>query len=246
MRVITIGDVHGRNDWEDVIWKKDDKGRVVYCSIGKTFDKVIFLGDYVDSYDKTNNQILDNFEKIVELKKQYPDNVILLLGNHEASYFYDERCSGYRGDMHADINDILRKNIDFFQIAFQINNTIWTHAGIHKDWWEYYALPIIEEKIVKRYTPYLILCDTIADQLNLMQEFNEPILRMVGHDRGGVGKVGGPLWVDKKTLYRKPIEGYHQIVGHTVGRDIKTYEFGEGTEITFTDCQNEDFYYLEV
>lgn len=234
MKIYTISDVHGRDEWKDVIGKESN------------FDKIVFLGDYVDSYDKKNYEILDNFIEIVDFKKQYPNKVILLFGNHDLAYYYDERCSGYRGDMHTDINEILRKNIDLFQIAFQVDNVIFSHSGIHKGWWKYYALPIIEGKIEKRYTPYFILCNNIADQLNLMQEFNEPILRMVGHDRGGTDKIGGPIWVDKNTLYGKSLPNYHQVVGHSQVKLITTYNFGEGTKITFTDCQNEDFYTLYI
>lgn len=245
-KILTVSDTHGRDLWEKAIFEKDDDGNVLQCHIGKRFDKVIFLGDYVDAYDKTNEEILDNLKKIIALKREYPDKVVLFLGNHEFSYLYNERCSGYRPEMAIDICEILNKNIDLFKIAYQDKNVLWTHAGITKGWYNYYMLPIVEGKIETRYTPYFILCDNIADQLNLMFEFNEPILHMCGWDRGGADKVGGPLWVDKNTLYKKPIEGYHQVVGHTVTDKIKVYEFKNNTKLTFTDCENREFYYLNV
>jgi len=246
MKAVIISDIHGRSTWKEVIYKKDNDGDILECNVGKTFDKAIFLGDYVDSFNISNVEILQNLKEIINLKEEYPDNITLLLGNHDVAYLYNEMCSGYRPEIAHDIYDILKKNIELFQIAFQKNNVILTHAGIHKGWWEYYALPIIEGKIKTRYTPFFILCNNIADQLNLMQEFNEPILRMCGHDRGGSDKIGGPLWVDKSTLYKKPLQNFHQIVGHSVIKNIKEFDFGNGTKLTFTDCINEEFYYLNV
>jgi len=241
MKILTISDVHGRDDWKKEVYENGN------FLAGKKFDKVVFLGDYLDSFDKSNSEIYINFKEIIELKKKYPNDIILLIGNHEMSYmdpFY--RCSGYRPEMSFFVKRLLDSNIELFQLAYQVGNHLWSHAGVHKGWWEYYAQPIIEGKIEKRYTPFFVNCDNIADQLNLMFEFKEPILFMVGHDRGGTSKVGGPLWIDKGTLYRKGLEGYHQIVGHSPVRAIKNFDFSDGTSLTFTDCLNEDFYYLEI
>ena len=247
MKYLTVSDTHGRNSWERAIFEKEhNSNTILQCYIGKRFDKVVFLGDYVDSYDKTNEEILTNLKNIIDLKKQYPNDVILLLGNHDFAYLYNERCSGYRPEMDMDIVELLNKNINLFKIAYQDKNVIFVHAGITKGWYNYHMLPIIEGKKETRYTPYLILCDNIADQLNLMFEFNEPILRMCGRDRGGIDRVGGPLWVDKENLYKKPIEGFHQIVGHTAIDRIKVYDFKNNTKLTFTDCANKEFYYINV
>ena len=68
MRICAIGDIHGRNDWEKVDPNK--------------YDKIIFVGDYVDSFDIPTGEILKNLENIIAFKKEYYDKVILLLGNH--------------------------------------------------------------------------------------------------------------------------------------------------------------------
>ena len=55
MKIITIGDIHGKDFWKQV----DFNG----------YDKAVFLGDYVDSLDHSNAEIISNPEAIIRLKK---------------------------------------------------------------------------------------------------------------------------------------------------------------------------------
>lgn len=73
-KIIVIGDIHGRNTWMDVINQE------------VTYDKVIFLGDYFDSKEIFPRQWIDNFKEIVQLKRNNPDGVVLLIGNHDYHY----------------------------------------------------------------------------------------------------------------------------------------------------------------
>jgi len=68
MKIISVGDLHGNN-----IWKTIDP---------ELYDKIIFVGDYTDSFHLTDSAILDNLLDLIEFKKSYPDKVFLLLGNH--------------------------------------------------------------------------------------------------------------------------------------------------------------------
>jgi predicted phosphodiesterase len=241
MNCITIGDVHGRNAWKEFIYLDNNMNN---CLIGKTIDKLIFVGDYVDSWDCSNLEILSNLKEIIDLKKKYPDNVILLWGNHDVAYLnFDSKISGFRYEMAPDLNQIFRENINLFQLAYQYKNTIWTHAGIHRGWWKYYVEPIIDGSNKTRYYPFIDHQGNIADILNLMFEFNEPILYMISTHRGGSSKVGGPLWADKNEIYKKPLFGYHQIVGHTSINKPKTYDFQNNTKVTFCDCLEYGLYY---
>lgn len=70
MRIQTIGDIHGRTCWKNLI--------------DLSCDKIVFVGDYVDDYwPVTDEQIIENLLDIIQFKKDYADKVILLLGNHE-------------------------------------------------------------------------------------------------------------------------------------------------------------------
>ncbi|MCK4242425.1 MAG: metallophosphoesterase, partial [Dehalococcoidia bacterium] len=69
-RAIFVGDTHG--DF--------DASKRVIASYLTPEDRVIFLGDYVDR----GPQSLENINYLLSLKLAYPENVFLLMGNHEA------------------------------------------------------------------------------------------------------------------------------------------------------------------
>ena len=75
-KIYLLGDIHGRTFWKEL---KDNKE-----------DLIIFVGDYVDPYcgyeDITKNDALENFKQIIEFARSR-DNVVLLMGNHDATYF---------------------------------------------------------------------------------------------------------------------------------------------------------------
>ena len=75
MKIITIGDLHGSPVWKNIRTEN--------------WDRMVFIGDYVDSSDYDAKEIKQNLLDIIELKKMYPEKVILLWGNHDLAYFYD-------------------------------------------------------------------------------------------------------------------------------------------------------------
>jgi len=226
MKILTIGDVHGRNLWKNA----GDINELLLADFQPEYDKYVFLGDYCDSFTKSNVEIIHNLKEIIEFKKRYNDNVILLWGNHEMHYLTTNKkhqCSGFRGTMWFDLNEIFRENYKLFQLAYQHNNYLFTHAGVHKGWYKFKFKEYDTQK-------------TLADSLNFQFERNLDILFDVGFMRGGLNKVGGPLWLDKEHGCRKPLDGYHQIVGHTHTKKIITCRKDKNTTITFCDNQPEN------
>jgi predicted phosphodiesterase len=57
MKTIIIGDVHGRDQWKQIVAQEKDA------------DTVIFLGDYFDSFDISAVEQMHNFKEIVEFKE---------------------------------------------------------------------------------------------------------------------------------------------------------------------------------
>ena len=233
MKIITIGDTHGKDLWREAVDK----------TLGGLFDKCVFIGDYTDSFDIPNNIIFENLKSIIKLKKIYPDKIVLLYGNHDIQYALVPGhvnnpywCSGYRGDMHVDLYELFSKNKDLFQLAYQHKNYLWTHAGIHQGWWDY-DYPYTKEDL-----------SDIAKQLNLSFDRREPSIFQVGRIRGGFKNVGGPLWADKALTSQKPLEGLYQIVGHSRVDTITTIQKSENTSITFCHCldRSNEFYKLEI
>ena len=223
MKTISIGDIHGRD-----IWKNVDPSK---------YDKIIFVGDYVDSFTVSNITILNNLLDIIEFKKSFKDKVILLLGNHDIQYILGYShfgCSGYRPTMYYDLNETFTKNFELFQIAYQIDDILWSHAGVHEGWYK------------QRYKKE-ISADSLNELFYITPREDNPLFD-VGYRRGGHYDVGGPLWCDKNELSGSPYRKLNQIVGHTrVDRIIRINKHNK--EIVFIDTLEGDnpvFYEKEI
>ena len=71
MKYIVFGDIHGRDCWKKIVENE-------------SFDKVIFLGDYVTSRAGIlENEQLENLKNIFKFYDENQEKVILLRGNHD-------------------------------------------------------------------------------------------------------------------------------------------------------------------
>ncbi|RYZ28542.1 MAG: hypothetical protein EOO10_09195 [Chitinophagaceae bacterium] len=150
MKTIVLRDIHGRRVWMDVVNTQ-------------TFDKVVFLGDYVDSFDVSSKDQLENLMDIVAFKKSCPEKVILLIGNHDYHYFPevgDTGTSGYRANMAPSFGDVFDQNRNLFQMAYKEGTCLFTHAGfaptwLERHWKEEWQVERIDERIndLWRYKP---------------------------------------------------------------------------------------------
>ena len=103
MKTIIIGDIHGRDAWKQIINQEQDA------------DRVIFVGDYFDSFDVPGLIQIQNFQDIIEFKTTSKSEVVLLIGNHDYHYFPEigeNGCSGYQTRMAPSINHIIDINRD--------------------------------------------------------------------------------------------------------------------------------------
>jgi len=233
MRILSIGDVHGFDSWKYFV--KDIS----------QYDKIVFVGDYVDEYHLSNIIILNNLLEIIEFKKKYPDKVVLLLGNHDYQYAILPpempllcHCTGYRSEMHFDLYEIFHYNLELFRMSYQYENYIWTHAGIHRGWYEHF---LVEFKKISDFE------GTISEKLNLAFEFELNCLVDCGFKRNGHKKIGGPLWADKTETWTKPLKNYHQICGHTHTDKIVQHEIPmHNSSVTYIDSLPEYCHILNI
>lgn len=221
MKILAIGDLHGKNVWKLI-------------ADPEKFDKIVFVGDYMDSWDKADEEMTTNLLDLIEFKKANMDKVVLLLGNHDIPYMYSYHqfpCSGHRYKMYPLWNQIFNDNQKLFQIAYQYKNYLFTHAGVTRKWYEAF-------KGLLNTMP----SESLADQLNMLQYTAEnKALHLVGHLRNGRSKYGGVTWADQTELINWPLAGYHQIVGHNITFPPLHYRFmdeeaHEDCSITFIDC----------
>ena len=122
-KILVIGDVHGRNEWSQILEENPD------------YDRVVFMGDYFDSWDLSAEIQMDNFKDICRMKDISPDKIILLYGNHDLHYLLQgEKYSGYQGVFASQIKDLLEDNEDKLQWAYEEDLFLFTHAGVSNEW----------------------------------------------------------------------------------------------------------------
>jgi len=258
MKIMSIGDIHGRSQWKDAIfgstmdyehWRREaDQGIVEIMADQypklQSLDKIVFVGDYVDSFDIKNPEMKLNLEDIIHFKRTYPDKVVLLLGNHDIQYIVPNQiCSGYRPEMKHDFGDIFNRNIDCFQLAYyhetedpykNIKRTLWTHAGVTQGWVRM-AKNFCERDNFRHKEDFKDADAIRIDELlNRMWEYRLDILFTVDGDSGGMSQWAGPLWVRPRRLTWEALEGYDQVIGHTPQRTIKTMVTEKASETQYT------------
>jgi hypothetical protein len=229
MNILVVPDLHGKEIWKQAVGYK-------------SWDHVVFIGDYVDAFKLMDHDIYQNLDDIIELKQKNYKSVTLLWGNHDIQYRYLNnnyyRCSGFRYSYSLRLEDTFKKNDTLFKYAHRIDNFLFSHAGIHSGWWEK-TEPCREE--------FNIIHLPIQDQIHLLARTRyEEVLGAVGYLRGGSNKNGGPLWCDQDEVNypSDSFEGVVQIVGHSqVGKVLKK----KNVDWWYTDCLDtvNEFLYIE-
>jgi hypothetical protein len=229
MKLITIGDLHGKPVWKKI---KPEK-----------YDHVIFIGDYVDSDVFDDNAVYANLKALIQWKEAFPEKIILLWGNHDLAYFYGghERhyCSGFRPAMLSRLFSFYTHYRSCFQAAFQVQSYLWTHAGVVQRWYDHYI-----------HTEILPSDENLAATLNrLFDQYYEPLYH-VSAFRGGLHEDGGIFWAHYAETFENPLQGFHQIVGHSKTYDgiVTANHYGKETSLTYVDCLHErtEFFNLEI
>ena len=191
-KILIVPDIHGRSFWHRAEELVND------------VDKIVFLGDYLDPYGYegiTFDMALEEFEKILEFKDKYNDKVVLLIGNHDCHYistsFMD--CSRLNYLKRQDIHELYMKHIDKFNLVWEYDKWLFSHAGVHQEWME--------------------LCQFTIDDLKDFKTFREenfPSLACLSFYRGGWNTVGSCVWADlRESIKHELLPEFHHIVGHT-------------------------------
>lgn len=249
-KYLTFGDIHGRQNWipfthgsysDYDVWKKEifegadplDKKYSAFPYM--KYERIIFIGDYVDSFDVDNLTIKHNLLQIIELKRALPERVVLLLGNHDVQYIVpDQECSGYRPEAHHDLSQIFRENEHLFVAAHYEHNTLWTHAGVTTGW-----LRELRKSLFHPNNRFLAinqeLDQNFSSLINAAWQQRDPALFMVDASSGGWSTWGGPLWVRPHGLLAHSIPDLNQVVGHTEMSEVRQEKLtGIGNDYTLT------------
>lgn len=191
MKILVLGDIHGRTIWKDIIEKEDP-------------DKVIFLGDYVSTHDNiSSSQQINNLEEILAYKEDNPDKVILLRGNHCLQHlgYYWAECSGWDPKIwqymsESNFKERFLKLTQWVHIDDDLK-VIFSHAGISSIWMNnsdidsVYDINKLEPSELFGFTP------------------DSP------YDYYGNSVTQSLVWIRPQALCRCNISGWDQVVGHT-------------------------------
>lgn len=218
--LLVLPDIHGRKFWKDK------------CQDITKYDRVIFLGDYFDPYGFehiTTEDAIENFKEILELKKNNFDKVVLLLGNHDMSYYsqyyynrYDYHCR-HSKEFHDKISSMFNEHLDWFKLIHIEDNIVFSHAGIREDW-----INMMNKQFSKNNLPTIEIKEIPNDFIKLNDILNNRREQCLGDFiskyRGGKDPVGSCVWADVHEHYFP--DGYakvKQIFGHTLQAKYNFY-----------------------
>lgn len=231
MKILIIPDIHGSSHWKYNIEKYLEK-----------VDRIIFLGDYINSFNKEEKgkNANNNLKQIIEFKKRHYEKVTLLIGNHDLAHCLfnqanNPQISGYEYYFVKTFNKTFFENKKYFQIAINIDNYIFSHAGFTKTWFN---------------NAKKILDTPIEDPLDLANwmwkndkcgwlDFNRRSIDIYGND-----PIQGPLWCRPYTLIQDSYYNF-QIVGHTeINSDKPFWVIKGNTNIIIVDSPSHNSYLI--
>ncbi len=208
MKLLIIPDVHGRDFWKEP------------CEHYDKFDKVIFLGDYLDHYpgESTIGHDIQTLEDILEFGT-HCDKAVLLIGNHDCPYIWPDTYGKALGNYwcrhdnlnHDEIHKLFVDNLSLFTLAwdcpYKDSKLLITHAGVSQGFKE--------------------ICGLDAEQINnfFLKEKTNDIPNIIGlsacsYYRGGPSMWGSPVWADIREHFKEPVTDIYQIFGHTYAKDL--------------------------
>lgn len=222
MKIIALGDIHGRFNWKEIVSKNNDA------------NKIIFIGDYLDTHDNiSGNQQLENFKDIIEFKKSNLDRVILLFGNHDFHYLSTSKFqySGFQPTFKFSFQEQLHKAIDenLLQMCFKYNSFLFTHAGISKTWCKNNNINL----------------DNIEESINDLFKFKPNSFEFTPGERMdnyGDDITQTPIWIRPDSLLENCLDNYIQIVGHTTQKQITNAD----NKIMLIDTLGQSGEYLQI
>jgi predicted phosphodiesterase len=234
MKTVVIGDIHGRSVWKLIVNQEQP-------------DRVIFIGDYFDSWDFSGLEQIHNFKEIIEYKEtsfsrigtldEHKTEVILLIGNHDHHYFPEigyTGTSGYQHGIAPNINQVIDENRQHLQMAYQMDKFLFTHAGVSsvfmdnvygKDGWKVENIATDLNELFK-YKPKTF-------------EFGTMLHYNTYQDPSGDNEGQSPIWIRPKSLMRSNKDTLRkqiiQVVGHTQQEQIDTKGMATGGRYYYID-----------
>lgn len=220
MRIAVISDIHGREKWEDIYLKEQENTQLF-----------IFLGDYFDTKEERvpPRQQADNLQRIRHYS-HLNRNILLLMGNHDIQYIGGQHTNSFNRDAVSFARPILADMIQHKEIAVAavIDNYLFSHAGISREWMDEHNCQTIEEINLKFYEDPVFV--------DFVYHCNASMR--------GENTYQSPLWIRPKSLMQNPYGNCHQIVGHTILDKIE-YRENQKQKFYFCDARLNEYLIIE-
>jgi predicted MPP superfamily phosphohydrolase len=206
MKTIVLGDTHGRSNWKLAVHQNKP-------------DRVIFIGDYFDSFEISGVEQIANFKEIIKYKEDNPQvEVVLLIGNHDHHYFPEvgyTGTSGYQAGVGHSITQVVDENRNHLQMAYGFDDYLFTHAGVS---------PVFMDQVFGKDDWNK---ENVVVDLNELFKYKPRAFEFNGFDSSGDNTTQTPIWIRPRSLmsankkHKKSLKkDYIQIVGHTAMRKI--------------------------
>lgn len=205
VKILVIPDVHLKPNMFDRAEKILKSGQA---------DFAVCLGDYVDEWEEMFNLDLykETLKRMIKFYSDFPKTVFLI-GNHDFAYIHEEcGCSGHSrwaSEIVCENLNELRSKCGGMYIAKRIDNVIFSHSGISKEFAE------------KNFSFKDI--DDLIRQINSLTYDERNFWKLWGNN--------SPLWARPQIENVEMIDdGFIQVVGHT-----PTYEAEQIKNVLTTD-----------
>jgi predicted MPP superfamily phosphohydrolase len=235
MKTVILGDTHGRSNWKLAIHQEEP------------VDRVIFIGDYFDSFEISGVEQIHNFKEIIRYKESNPQvEVIMLIGNHCHHYFPEigyTGTSGYQSRIAPSITQVIDENRHHLQMAYGFGEFLFTHAGVS---------PVFMDQVFGE-NDWSI--ENVVVDLNELFKYKPKAFEFNGFDAYGDNATQTPIWIRPRSLmsankkHKKSLrKDYIQIVGHTQMRriDLEGSDKFTGGRYYFVDTMETSGDYLII
>ena len=224
MKTVILGDIHGRPFWKQIISNENP-------------DRVIFIGDYFDSYNEyTAAEQMHNFKEIIQYKMSEQAEVIMLIGNHDYHYMpgVDEHYSGYQYGPSFAIQRLLDENKVYMEMCYQMGIMLFSHAGISNDWlnnngWN---------------------GEFVSDYVNDLWKYKPNSFKFTGRNPYGDSVESSPIWIRPDSLQKSNRDTlrtqFIQVVGHTQQNQIDTKGKSTGGRYYYIDALGTSGEYMVI
>jgi hypothetical protein len=233
-KTLIIGDTHGSSNWKLAIHQEQP-------------DRVIFIGDYFDSFEISGVDQIHNFKEIIHYKNLNPQvEVVMLIGNHDHHYFPEigyTGTSGYQAGVGHSITQVIDENRHHLQMAYGFGDFLCTHAGVS---------PVFMDQVFGS-DDWSI--ESVVVDLNELFKYKPKAFEFNGFDSSGDNTTQTPIWIRPGSLmssnkkHKKGLKkDYIQIVGHTAMRriDLKGSNQFTGGRYYFIDTMETSGDYLVI